>query len=187
MEAVAGGQWKVRLGREVIVKSSEDVNVMPWPQDLASGVIGPGRGPATNLSHNQNRKQTGAVIAQLRQGSFDRIFPSEREITPTVSNKTDEGPPNHCLVFFPTLSPSPSTVQHNAPRPQASPHIFSNSCPLPQATVICPPCLRPANTDARASLHHPETATSPPLTPEVPAKDDAPQGEPETQSFTEAC
>ena len=42
MEAVAGGQWKARLGREVIVKSCENVNVMPWPQDLASGVIGPG-------------------------------------------------------------------------------------------------------------------------------------------------
>lgn len=29
MEAVAGGEPKARLRREVIVKSSEDVNVMP--------------------------------------------------------------------------------------------------------------------------------------------------------------
>ena len=106
MEAVAERESKVRLGREVIAISSGDVNVMPWPQDLASGVIGPGRGPATNLSHNQNRKQTGAVIAQLRQGSFDRIFPSEHEIAPTVSNKTEEGSLDRCLVFF-SHSPPP--------------------------------------------------------------------------------
>ena len=36
MEAVAERESKVRLGREVIAISSGDVNVMPWPQDLAN-------------------------------------------------------------------------------------------------------------------------------------------------------
>jgi hypothetical protein len=67
------------------------------------------------------------------------------------------------------------------------PMLCPSSCSLPQATVVRAPCLRPANTDARAPLHHPETATPAVLSAaEVPAKDDAAQGEPETESFIQA-
>jgi len=142
-EGCGWGEPKARLRREVIVKSSEDVNVMPWPQDLASGVIGPGRGPATNLSHNQNRKQTCAAIAQLREGDIDRIFPSEHEITPTVSNKTEEGPPNRCLVFFSHSLPRPPQPSHtmllvHKPLPISSPtpaHFHRRLSSAPHVSV----------------------------------------------------
>ena len=116
-----------------------------------------------------------------------RIFPSEREISPTVSEKTEEEVVQHGLVFFSHSLPSHSTVPRNDSRPQASPHLFPTVCSLPQATVLCAPCLRPANTDARHSLHHPETATPAVFqSAQVSTTDDTPQGEPEAEPFPQA-
>jgi hypothetical protein len=118
---------------------------------------------------------------QLREELVDRIFPSEHEIAPTVSNKTKRGQPTTASFFFPLSPPSHSTIQHNDSRPQASPNAFPIFFTLPQATPICAPCLRPANTDARTSLHHPETAAVLSAA-QVSTTDDPPQGESETES-----
>ena len=146
-----------------------------------------GGGPATSPSHSQKRKQSGAAAEQLRKGQIDRIFPSEREIAPTVSNKTEEGATEPLPRFFSHSPPTHSTLEHNDSRPQTFPHLIPYPCSLPQADAVCSPCLRPANTDARATFHHPE-ATTPAVvaTAEDPTTGDPPQGEPEAEPFAEA-
>lgn len=76
----------------------------PWPQGLANGVT-----CDMGVTWRDNGSGRGAVgrprpvpVGQLRERSIDRIFPSEHEIAPTVSNKTGVGV-HHRLVFFPTL------------------------------------------------------------------------------------
>jgi len=103
-------------GLRVIIRS-HDANVLPlghkiWPMALGARgnvtiVTGSGGGPATNPSHNQKRKQSGAAAEQLRKGQIDRIFPSEREIAPTVSNKIEEG----------VTQPLPRFFSHSLPHP----------------------------------------------------------------------
>jgi len=145
-------------------------------------------GPGTSPSHNPKRKQSGAAAEQLRKGQIDRIFPSEREIAPTVSNKTEEGVAQPTAsFFFPLSPPTHLTLEHNDTRPQTPPHLIPFSCSLPQADALCSPCLRPANTDARAPLHHPEATTPAVFTAaEVSATGDSPQGESKAEPFAEA-
>ena len=79
---------------------------------------------------------------QLREGLVDRIFPSEHEITPTVSNKTEEGV-HHRPVFFshsPPLSPQPSNtmILVHKPLPISSPspaHFHRRLSSAPHVSV----------------------------------------------------
>ena len=80
-----------------------------------------GGGPGTNPSHSQKRKQSGAAAEQLRKGQIDRIFPSEREIAPTVSNKIEEG----------VTQPLPRFFSHSLPPTQLSNTMILVHKPLP--------------------------------------------------------
>ena len=163
-----------------------------WPMALGARenvtiVTGSGGGPGTNPSHYRKRKQSCAAAEQLRKGQIDRIFPSEREIAPTVSNKTEGGVTQPLPRFFSHSPPPTAILEHNDPRPQTVPNLIPYPCSLPQEDAICSHRLRPANTDARATLHYPEPTTPAVFTTaEVSTKVDSPQGEPETEPFAQA-
>ena len=81
-----------------------------WPIacDICDSV--PGRGPATNRSHGQKRKQGGAAAGQLREDLPDRIFPSEHEIASTSKQQNRRGVTEPLPRFF-SQSPSPPLTQ----------------------------------------------------------------------------
>ena len=115
-----------------------------------------GGGPGTNPSHSQKRKQSGAAAEQLRKGQIDRIFPSEREIAPTVSNKTEEGvtqplprffshflphptQPSNTMILvhkpFPISSPAPAHFHRRMP---SAPHVSVQPTRTPGLLSIIP-------------------------------------------------
>ena len=93
------------------------------------------------------------TIVQLRERLIDRIFPSEHEIAPTVSNKTGEGV-HHGLVFFshsPPLSPQPpnTMILVHKPLSISSPHTAHYHRRLQSASHVS---VQPTRTPGLLSI-----------------------------------
>jgi len=108
----------------------------------------------TNPSHNQKRKQSGAAAEQSRKGLIDRIFPSEREIAPTASNKTEEGGHTTTASFFFPLSPPPTQLSNtmilvHKPFPISSPAPAHYHRRMPSAPNVS---VQPTRTPGLLSI-----------------------------------